>query len=163
MLPGRRLQPLGGGPPVRIGSNRSRAQVLVVAHSDPCDECAGYLEAFEPVAAAVRAEKGDVLALVGAGWEHHSSLPVPAVIVDGVTLAALSPEGTPVVAVADRFGQLFARFDAGPDHLFPAHEDILTTLLNIGIGCPECGVPDVPSAAVLPDWDATSGGIRILQ
>lgn len=164
MLPVRELRPLAGGAPARIGSNRPRAQVLVVTHDEPCDPCLAYLDSFASVAESLRAEKGDVLALVGAGWQHHApSSPVSAALVDGSIRQALSPAQTPVVAIVDRYGQLFGRFDAGRDHSFPDHEQVLSKLLDIGLRCPECGVPDVPSPDVLPEEGTRSGGMVLGQ
>ncbi|MDQ3980527.1 MAG: hypothetical protein M3314_13390, partial [Actinomycetota bacterium] len=164
LLPVRRLQPLGGGPPVRIGSNQSRAQVLVLTHSELCERCTRYLESFEDVLEAVRNEKARVLALVGPKWSDEASdLPVPAVVVDEVLRDALSADKTPVVAVVDRFGQLFAVAEAGDEHCFPEHHRILSALLDIGIRCPECGVPDVPSPELLPEEGTRSGGMLLGQ
>lgn len=161
ILPARRLPPLSGGAAVPVGAHRSRSQVLVVTHPEACDGCASYLATFAGVLDRVRTEKGDVLALVGAAWGEAPAPPVPALLDDGTGARLLSPAGTPVVAVADRFGQLFARYDAGTGHDFPTHDAVLTTLLDIAISCPECGVPDVPCLTTLPEPGATSGGIRL--
>lgn len=75
----------------------------------------------------------------------------------------LAPDNEPAVAVRDRFGQLFAYADAGPEHRFPDHEDVLGTLLNVAISCPECGFPDVPRTSTLPEPGTTSGGMPIGQ
>ena len=164
ILPSRQLPPLAGGAPVRIGQNRRRAQVLVVTHAEPCEQCSAYVASFEAVGDRLAAEKADVVAVVGPAWQHDTTstpTPAPAVIDDGVIGTSLSPEHTPVVAVADRFGQLFEVFDAGPDHRFPGHEDVLGTLLHIAIACPECGVPDVPNGMMLPEMGTSSGGMRL--
>lgn len=164
LLPVRLLNPLGGGPPVRIGSNQPRAQVLALTHAFPCQDCARYLESFGEVLESVRVEKAQVLALVGPGWKDHvADLPVTAVVVDDVLHDALSPAKTPVVAVVDRFGQIFTTVDAGEAHSFPEHVEILSTLLDIGIRCPECGVPDVPSPKFLPAEGTRSGGMVLGQ
>ncbi len=163
IVPARRLRPLGGGPPVRIGANRLRAQVLVVTHADPCQKCADYLESLGAGAESLRDGKAEVLALVGSGWEDRWSSPVPEVVVDPPVVHALSPEGTPVVAVVDRFGQLFTRVDAGEDHSFPDHDWVAGALLDIAIRCPECGVPDVPSPDLLPEAGTRSGGMVLGQ
>lgn len=160
----RSLRPLTAGEAVGVGSNVRRAQVLALTHSEPCAACAAYLVSLHEAAERIDGEKADVAAVVTPQWkEGAASLPLPALIDDGVISSRLSRRHEPVVAVVDRFGQLFARFDAGDDHRFPAPEQILTCLLGIGIGCPECGVPDVPGPTVLPEWDAMSGGMRILQ
>ena len=165
MLPVRQLRPLAGGVPVRIGSNRPRAHVLVMTHSEPCEQCSDYLDSLEPVAESMRAEKADVVALVGARWDADAwSFPsVTAAVVDDVLVGALSPEKTPVVAVVDRFGQLFRRLDAGHGHAFPDHDHILSKLVDIAIRCPECGVPDVPSPDLLPEEGVRSGGMLLGQ
>lgn len=164
ILPSRRIEPLVGGSPVGVGPNRARSQVLVVTHADPCDDCASYLASFQDVAAEVKAEKGEVLALVGADWKPLPlEVPVIALVDDGVVGARLSPDGSPVVAVADRYGQLFRRFDAGGEHRFPGHDRVLHQLLDIGIRCPECGVPDIPTGLTLPEADSKSAGIHVHQ
>ncbi len=164
MLPTRKLHPFGDGSPVRIGSNRPRAHVLVVTHAETCEECSRYLDSFEEVADSIRAEKADVLALVGDGWEERApSLPVPVAVADGATRQMLSPEDTPVVAIVDRFGQVFSRVDAGADHSFPQHDKLLSGLIDLGIRCPECGVPDVPSPGLLPEEGTRSGGMMLSQ
>lgn len=164
LLPDRTLRPLGGGRAVRVGPNRGRAQVLALIHPEPCEACISYMTSLQQAAELIRVERAEVATVVTPSWQDAAaSLPLPAVIDDGVVSSMLSRSQEPVVTVADRFGQLFARFEAGPDHDFPTQEEILTTLLNIGISCPECGVPDVPCATVLPEWDATSGGMRLLQ
>ena len=163
IVPGRALRPVHGGPPVRVGSNRLRAQVLVVTHTEPCDRCAEYLDSLATHAGTLRAEKADVLALVGPDWEDRSWTPVPALEADPALVEALSPDGTPVVVVVDRFGQLFTRVDAGEEHAFPADDQVVGCLLDIGIRCPECGVPDVPSPDLLPEAGTRSGGMVLGQ
>ena len=163
IVPGRALLPVGGGPPVRVGSNRLRAQVLVVTHAEPCERCADYLDALGAHAGALRAEKADVFALVGPDWEDRSSSPVPALEANPALVAMLAPDSTPVVAVVDRFGQLFIHVDAGDEHAFPDDDQVVGCLLDIGIRCPECGVPDVPSPDLLPEAGTRSGGMVLGQ
>lgn len=164
VLSDRELRPLRGGRAARVGPNLRRAQVLVLTHPDPCEGCVAYLAAVHEAAELIEGERAEALAIVTVHWQDRAaSIQLPALIDDGVVSSLLSSSHEPVVAVTDRFGQLFARYDAGSDHLFPELEWVLTSLLDIGIGCPECGVPDVPCPTVLPDWDATSGGMRLLQ
>ena len=164
ILPSRRLTPSSGGVGVKVGANRHRSQVLVVTHRKQCDECTAYLASFAAVADGIRAEKAEVLALVGADWDTLP-LETPAVAFedDGGLAARLSPDDEPVVAVADRYGQLFLVEKAGAEHRFPQHQRIVHCLLDIGIRCPECGVPDVPSGMVLPEAGTKSGGIPVHQ
>ena len=162
ILPATLLQPLAGGPPVRVGPGRTRPQVLVVTHAEPCDDCLAYLRSFEAVSELVHGEKADLIALAAPAWADAArALPVTAVVGEGALLERLAPARAPLVAVADRFGQLFTRAEAGDDHAFLAHDDLLARLLGIGISCPECGVPDVPSGALLPEAGARSGGMTM--
>ncbi len=164
VLAARDLPPLRGGRAVGVGPIRRRAQVLALTHHEPCEACEAYVSSLHEVAELIAGEGAEAVAIVTAQWQDRAgSILLPALIDDGVISSRLSRSHEPVVAVIDRFGQLFARFDAGGEHRFPAHERVLTSLLDIGIGCPECGVPDVPCSTVLPDWDATSGGMRLLQ
>ena len=155
--------PLLGGGAESVGTNRSHSQVLVLAHPRPCDGCFAALAALAGIADRVRVEKAAVMAVVTPGWSSTASLPVPAVVDDGTLRSHLGPDGEPVIAVVDRFGQLFARAEAGPEHRFPHHDEVLATLLNIAISCPECGVPDVPCSSTLPEPGTLSGGMRIGQ
>ena len=163
IVPWRTLPRVGGGPPVRIGANRRRAQVLVVTHTEPCDPCARYLESLADRAESLRAEKAEILAIVGPAWEDRSPSPIPALLADPAVVAAYSPDSLPVVAVVDRFGQLFTRVEAGHEHAFPGDDQIVGCLIDIAIRCPECGVPDVPSPAFLPEAGTRSGGMVLGQ
>jgi hypothetical protein len=165
MLPARRLEPLTGGSVVRVGPNRARSQVVVVTHPEPCDECAAYLASWGDVADELEPGKEEVLALVGSGWAPDAAgdAPVKLLADDGVLPSRLTADGTPVVAVGDRYGQLFQRYDAGADHRFPDHERVLRLLLDIAIRCPECGVPDVPTGLTLPEAGTKSAGIHVHQ
>ncbi|MDP8987239.1 MAG: hypothetical protein M3N11_02700 [Actinomycetota bacterium] len=163
ILPSLRLPVLSGDGSAAVGPNRKRSHVLVLTHPRPCEDCGAYLAALAAMADRLSAEKADVVAVVGPQWRGAASLPVPAVVDDGILPSLLSSGEQPAVAVADRFGQLFTRADAGPGHRFPDHEQVLGTLLNIAISCPECGVPDVPCSVTLPEHGTMSGGMRIGQ
>lgn len=163
LLPAHQLPLVAGDGSAPVGPNRKRSQVLVLTHPEPCDDCGAHLAALAAIADRFSAEKADVVAVVGPQWRGAAPLPVPAVVDDGTLRSLLSSGGEPVVAVADRFGQLFTRADAGPEHEFPDHEAVLGTLLNIAISCPECGVPDVPCTVTLPEHGTMSGGMRIGQ
>jgi hypothetical protein len=163
ILPAQELPLLAGDASVAVGPNRKRSQVVVLTHLRPCDDCRAYLAALAALADRLRVEKADVVAVVGSQWQAQAPLPVPGVVDDGSLRRRLAAGDEPVVAVADRFGQLFARLEAGAAHAFPDHELVLGTLLNIAVSCPECGVPDVPCTVTLPAHGTMSGGMRIGQ
>jgi hypothetical protein len=163
LLPTLELPLLAGDGTVPVGANRNHSQVLVLTHLRPCDDCVAGLAALGAIADRARVEKAEVMAVVSPGWPSTASLPAPTVVDDGTLRSHLGPDGEPVIAVVDRFGQLFTRDDAGPRHRFPAHDAVLATLLNIAISCPECGVPDVPGSSTLPAAGTMSGGMRIGQ
>lgn len=163
ILPALQLPVLTGDSAAPVGPHRKGSKVLVLTHGQPCEDCAAYLAALAAIADRLRVEKADVTAVVGPHWRGAVSLPVPAVVDDGMLRSLLSSGDEPVVVVADRFGQIFTRADAGPGHEFPDHEQVLGTLLNIAISCPECGVPDVPCTVTLPEHGTMSGGMRIGQ
>ncbi|MGH9280733.1 MAG: hypothetical protein ACRD12_21915 [Acidimicrobiales bacterium] len=121
-----------------------------------------YLCSLEAMADSFRAEKGDVLALVGPEWDARSCCG-PAAVADATIRDTLAPRATPVVVVVDRFGQLFTHVDAGEGHSFPDHREILESLVAIAIRCPECGVPDVPSPDLWPQEGTRSGGMLLGQ
>src|SRR5947208_8334636 len=83
MLPFGRLRPLDGGPLMSFGSNRSFAQVLIITHAEPCDDCSQYLHTFEEVAEALRNEKGEVVVLVGPDWDEAAISPSASALIGG--------------------------------------------------------------------------------
>ncbi len=163
ILPAKHLPRGSDGPTVRVGPYRKRAQVLVLPHSEPCEDCAAYLASLDGLAERANGEKADVLAVVGPSWRDQGASWLVPTLVDDEIGRLLSSAQTPVVAVADRFGQLFAVLDAGPEHRFPEHAAVLGVLVDIAIRCPECGVPDVPSLATIPEPGTRSAGMRLDQ
>jgi hypothetical protein len=105
---------------VRVGPYRKRSQVLVLTHPEACAGYAAYLTSLGTVLNRVRAEKADVVAVVGPDPSSGApSPPFPLLVDEDVVGPALAPDRTPVVVVADRYGQIFTRFDAAADHAFP--------------------------------------------
>ncbi len=162
-LPAKTLEPLNRRARVRNGAHRPRAQVIVVPHETVCDDCVSYLRSFDPIAQDLSDEKADVLVVVSRKWEEAAeSLSVPLLLDDGRMARWIAEPESPTVVVADRFGQVFLRVEAGADHEFPDHTKVLRSLLDIGIRCPECGVPDVPSPDTLPEEGSRSGGMSLI-
>lgn len=160
VLPARQLPTLSGGPTRSLGPGAQRAQVVVVTHPEPCPACLSYLTSFEALQGRFDDEKADVVAVLGPQWRQAPDF-VTALIDDGTVATAFSRGETPAVAVVDRFGQLYDLVEAGSDHDFPGHERLLGILLGIAVGCPECGVPDVPGPATMPEPGTLCGGMRL--
>lgn len=55
--------------------------------------------------------------------------------------------GTAAVVVVDRFGQLFARWSDPAGHDLPTASTLLEEVRFVGVQCPECEVPDLPTGA----------------
>lgn len=132
--------------------HRRRALVLYGAERGDCPACRAYLTALAALAPQIAAEEAELVVVV-------SGRPAPAVVGAAGTVlfdpdgrvfrrwGAVDPAGQPVAAlfVADRFGTLYARALAGPDHALPPAAEVVDWLRFINIQCPECGVAEWPA------------------
>lgn len=124
--------------------------VLFVAHSAHCPECVVYAESL----AAQSNEFG--------WWGGRSTVVLPAADSSARGLASRLPlrfvadpkcaardrwrldDGDGALVVADRWGQVYLSVNVGQGHALPTIGTVTRVLTQIGIQCPECGVPDVP-------------------
>ena len=133
------LQP-GNGEPVALEANRA-AIVLIVVHSEKCDECREYVstlwnersEVFqwdERVIVAVRDPSDDTPEFGAAAFE---------VLIDAEHKLPISGTG---VMVADEWGEVF-HATAG-HHRFLAPSALAEWLRFVAMQCPECEQPEGP-------------------
>jgi hypothetical protein len=128
------------GEPVAIESNRA-AIVLVVVHSEKCDECREYVSSIwhardevfqwdERVIVAVRNPSGDT---------PDFGAPTFEVLIDDEHKLPISGTG---VMVADEWGEVF-HATAG-HHRFLAPSALAEWLRFVAMQCPECEQPEGP-------------------
>ncbi|MFW6205883.1 MAG: hypothetical protein ACOC5I_01460, partial [Gemmatimonadota bacterium] len=68
---------------------------------------------------------------------------------DRAFLGRIGVGNGPVVLVADRYGQVFHRQDAGAEHAVVEPRELEEWLRYLATQCPECGVLDQPGRAGL--------------
>ena len=136
-LPELSLPALADGRPVRLRPPGRRSPLLVLVHPGECDACAAFVA--EVAAAGERLRDWDGYPIVvrqdGAGT-GTGGLPglldaerrLPAAL--GVTL--------PAVVVADQWGEMHHRYEAGDEHRFPLVDELVEWQRFLAIQCPEC-------------------------
>ncbi len=137
--------------------HRRRALVLYAAERGDCPACRAYLTALAALAPQIAAEEAELVVVVHG--QPATAAPLQTVVGAAGTVlfdpdgrvfrrwGAVDPAGQPVAAlfVADRFGTLYARALAGPDHALPPAAEVVDWLRFINIQCPECGVAEWPA------------------
>lgn len=152
---GRLLQPFvlraGEGRTIRLADYRQRSNVvLVLHHGVACVACRAFLDALAGEAAGLSAEEAVVLAVGPDRPEAHlahegaSRLPFPLLSDPDGQVARRERLPVPAVVVADRFGEIWAAWAAGPRHFFPSAAEIHDWLRFVEFQCRECEAPEWP-------------------
>jgi peroxiredoxin len=136
------------GQTIRSAGYRQRVNVALVLFHDGCDACRTLLVRLAKDNASFR-EKNAVALAVGAdgsaaaerlALELDHAFPI---LVDAEgRVAAAQGLTVPAVVVTDRFGEIWAAWEGGPDHLLPDLSEIMDWLDFIEIQCPECHPPE---------------------
>jgi peroxiredoxin Q/BCP len=131
--------PEASGEEFRLSDFRGRRNlVLFVAHPVGCAACEAQLRALNDALDLLRGEAAEVLAAVPGRREpvqelkRRLALSFP-VLID----AENSLGGKAILAVADRFGEIFAIARADEEHRLPAPAETAGELAFIGMQCPE--------------------------
>ena len=128
-----------------------RNLVVLFTHAWPCPGCAAYVEQLAEREPAIAAARGQLLVVVALG---------PTIAVGELTrlgrgTAVLLDEdgalhgqcglrgvgGQPVAAlvVTDDLGTIYAGWDAGTEHAFPAPDEVVSWVEFVSYQCRECG------------------------
>lgn len=128
------------GRAVTIPDERGGTTVLLFVHPAPCAACEDYAATLTSARDRLSAWDARVF-LVGEGWRGQEL----GVEDRGLRASYGLADMDAAVVVADRFGQIFAAWDAASDHQFPdALGPVLEEARFLGVQCPECDVDDVP-------------------
>ena len=131
--------PEASGEEFRLSDFRGRRNlVLFVTHPVGCAACEAQLRALNDALELLRGEAAEVLAAVPGRPEpvqelkRRLALSFP-VLID----AENSLGGKATLAVADRFGEIFAITRADEEHQLPTPAETAGELAFIGVQCPE--------------------------
>lgn len=86
-------------------------------------------------------EGAEVLAIVAN--RPGEDFPFPILIDTGNQITSRLAEHLPTILVLDSYNELYARLE-GPWPDGPDHEEILKSIAQVEMKCPECGVPEWP-------------------
>lgn len=133
------------GSPARLSELRGqRSQVLIFTGAPPL---AAAVQTLLDAAGAFEEEDAQLVAVVAAP-PHEARLIARervAVLADAETRAhrqAGAERDQSAVYVTDRFGEIFAAWHSG--EALPAVAEVVRTLRQISLLCPECGFPEWP-------------------
>lgn len=144
-LPDLRLAPAPAGSPVPLVAPGGRQVPVVVAlHGAECDACRAYLRALAEVDAELRAWDGRVVAVVAASVEDAARVvdavhpPFPVLADPERALGRRMRSNGVAVLVADPWGEVRFRHEAGAAHELPEPAELVEWARFVAIQCPEC-------------------------
>lgn len=88
-----------------------------------------------------RNEGAEVLAIVSGN--PGGDFPFPVLIDSGHQIISRLADRLPTILVLDSYNELYARLE-GPWPDGPDHQEILKSIAQVEMKCPECGVPEWP-------------------
>jgi peroxiredoxin len=146
-LPDLRLASAPAGSPVALVPPGGRqVPIVVVVHGAACEACRAYLRrlAAADVDAEMRAWDGRLVAVVPGGVADaarvadavHPPFPVLA-DPDGALRRRMRLDGAAVL-VADPWGEVRLRHEAGTEHGLPEPAELVDWARFVAIQCPEC-------------------------
>lgn len=133
-LPEMKLPVAGGERSESVLPAGRRRPVVLLLHGS-CDRCRDFAGRLD--AKAIQAGGGAVRIVVPEAAEI--SAPSPALVLeDDGRLASAIRVAIPAVVVADEWGEIHFRHEAGEDHAFPEPAAITEWLDHLATVCPEC-------------------------
>jgi peroxiredoxin len=141
-LPDLRLLPASGGSPVPLVAPGGRGVPIVVAvHDAGCAACRAFARSLADADAELREWDARVLIVVPGAVEDAArfpDLPFPVLADEGRKLwMRTEMEGAGVI-VADPWGEVRMRHDAGAAHDLPSPAELVDWARFVAILCPEC-------------------------
>jgi hypothetical protein len=141
-LPELRLPSLPDGAPLRLRASARRSPLLLLVDDVDCAECAALVRRLEAEAEALRDWDARVLIVVPEPLAEAGRFPsagIFPVLSDAESrLATALSVRAPALVIADQWGEVYVREEAGEGHAFLALPDILDWLRYLDIQCPEC-------------------------
>lgn len=127
------------GGEVRTGDYRGRGNlVLLLTHPAGCPACEKEMRGLHASLDQLRSEDAEVLAVVPGPPHQVMELQRQLALAFPVLIDARgAPGGEAILAVADRFGEIFAIWRSGQDHQLPTIAEIAEELAFIALQCPE--------------------------
>lgn len=140
-LPDLKLPRVDGAERPLRGPHRD-AVIVVALHDAGCDACQRYLRDLADARPRFRIWDGTVRGVTDGAGAALRQVDIEAgvdvlVDVERRLLDRLDAGDGPVVLVADRYGQLFEIFAAGPEHALPGPRELEEWLQYLATQCPE--------------------------
>jgi hypothetical protein len=142
-LPHIRLPSLTGGTDIPIIWRRT-GPILLLLHPDRCETCSAFAHRVAAVSDGITEWDGRPLVIVSetTGIVRSDSMltDLPFPILDdreGRLRTALRMDA-PAVIIADQWGEIYERIEAGDGHRFPEPDELVDWARVIATKCPEC-------------------------
>jgi hypothetical protein len=128
------------GSAVRLRPPGRRAPLLVLAHAPGCPACDDFVRGLAAGVDSLREWDGYPLVVrPGTGARASREPGAVAEVEDaGERLAEALSVRAPAVVIADQWGEVYLRHEAGAEHAFPAVSELAEWLRFLAIQCPEC-------------------------
>lgn len=131
--------PEASGGEVSTGDFRGRCNlVLLLTHPAGCTACEEKLRELHTSLDHLRSEDAEVLAIVPGSPHQVMELQRQLALAFPVLIDARgAPGGEAILAVADRFGEIFAIWRSGHNHRLPTVAETAEELAFVALQCPE--------------------------
>ena len=122
---------------VRVRPPGRRGPLLVLVHGGDCAACAAFVARLEHAEESLRDWDGYPI-VVREGPRSGGSDALPSLLDAERRLAAALAVSAPSVIVADQWGEIHQRYEAGEEHRFPSIPELVEWMRFLAIQCPEC-------------------------
>ena len=138
ILPTLNLPAVSGGK-ASPGDVRGRCNlVLLRTHPVGCTACEEQLRVLQEALDQLRSDDTEVMVIVPGSPQQVMELQRRLALAFPVLIDVGSPPGSEaMLAVADRFGEIFAIWRSGVDHRLPTVAEIAGELAFVALQCPE--------------------------
>lgn len=142
-LPDLHLPSAHGGSPVPLVPPGGRGVPIILAmHSAGCAGCRSYAQTLAAAAAELREWDARVVIVVSDAVDQAArlgdGLPFPVVVDEACRLWTRMGMDGAAVLVADPWGEVRMRHDAGAGHDLPSPAELVDWARFVAIQCPEC-------------------------
>ena len=138
-LPDITLRAVPTGDPVRIRPARRRSSLLVLVHGPECGRCDDFIRLLAAEADLLREWDADpVVVLPGPLVAARPTGPFPVLSDPESRLSGSLALRAPACVIADQWGEVQLRHEAGEDHSFPPISELVEWARFLAIQCPEC-------------------------
>ena len=138
-LPDITLQAVPAGHPVRIRPTRRHSSLFIFIHGPECERCNDFIRQVAAESELLAEWDADpVVVLPGPFLADPRTGPFPVLSDSEARFAGSLGLRAPACVIADQWGEVHLRHEAGEDHSFAAIPELVAWARFLAIQCPEC-------------------------